>query len=137
VMLALEAHAWPGNVRELKNVVERAVAHWPDGAAAPIADIILNPFDSPFRPRVRMRTSSDVTMQNSSPVAAAQKKSGIVTDYKSAVAAFERQMLVEALDAARHNQRIAAKKLGLPYHGLRNAMRKHGLLPAQSETVGS
>jgi psp operon transcriptional activator len=122
----LESYAWPGNVRELKNVVERAVAHWPD-AAAPIERIVFDPFESPFRPVQRK------VIQTSTPaVAPVAKTSAVSGDFKTAVAAFERQMLVDALDAARHNQRTAAKKLGLPYHGLRNALRRHGLLPAQS-----
>jgi len=127
-MAGLERHAWPGNVRELKNVVERAVAHWAD-ETAPIEKITLDPFDSPFRPVQRKPT------QSTAPVAAVPPKAPVMTgDFKTAVGAFERQLLVEALDAARHNQRLAAKKLGLPYHGLRNVLRRHGLLPAQSET---
>ncbi len=133
-MAALEAYAWPGNVRELKNVVERAVAHWSGGADAPITDVIFDPFDSPFRPKIRMHTSAAPAPQKTDVARTAPQAMAEVTDYKSAVAAFERKVLLEALDAARHNQRIAAKKLGLPYHGLRNALRKHGLLPAQTGT---
>jgi psp operon transcriptional activator len=132
-MTALEAYAWPGNVRELKNVVERAVAHWPEGAATPIASIIFDPFDSPFRPKSRTRVG-DTPHQSASTKPKSQPAMTEVSDYKSAVAAFERQVLRNALEAARHNQRIAAKKLGLPYHGLRNALRKHGMLPAQTES---
>ena len=46
----LETHAWPGNVRELKNVVERAVyrSNNPD---QPIDKIVIDPFESRFRPR--------------------------------------------------------------------------------------
>jgi psp operon transcriptional activator len=132
----LEAHAWPGNVRELKNVVERAVAHWPEGAAAPIAKLVLDPFASPFRPKVRMRTSRDAVQVASVEPGAPSGPREIVTDFKAAVADFERKVLLDALEAARHNQRVAAQRLGLAYHGLRNALRKHNLLPSQAEESG-
>lgn len=46
-MTVLLAHDWPGNVRELKNVVERSLHRWGD-PLAPVAEIIINPFKSPF-----------------------------------------------------------------------------------------
>jgi psp operon transcriptional activator len=128
----LETHEWPGNVRELKNVVERAVAHWAEGASAPIGKLVFDPFASPFRPKVRIHTSRDgvqAAVERLAPSSASEN----VTDFKAAVAAFERKVLLDALDAARHNQRVAAKRLGLAYHGLRNALRKHNLLPSQTE----
>ena len=45
---ALLNHRWPGNLRELKNVVERAVYRTPEGE--PVKDIVIDPFESPFRP---------------------------------------------------------------------------------------
>jgi len=132
-MAELDAYPWPGNVRELKNVVERAIAHW-DDPGAPISNIVFDPFDSPFRPKTRTRRSSEqvVVEPMRDDTTTHQISTTDVTDFKAAVAAFERQVLTDALEAAKHNQRIAAKKLGLPYHQLRNALRKHGLLPAQA-----
>ena len=46
----LLAHPWPGNVRELRNVVERSVALNPR-PDRPLAELRLDPFDSPFRPQ--------------------------------------------------------------------------------------
>src|SRR6185437_15945029 len=46
----LETFSWPGNVRELKNVVERAVYRAGD-SDLPIDRIVLDPFESAFRPR--------------------------------------------------------------------------------------
>ena len=46
----LAAHPWPGNVRELRNAVERSVALNPR-PERPLADLRLDPFDNPFRPR--------------------------------------------------------------------------------------
>ncbi len=44
----LLAHPWPGNVRELRNAVERSVyRHGP--SSAPIGEIVLDPFDVPWR----------------------------------------------------------------------------------------
>jgi psp operon transcriptional activator len=133
-MAELETYAWPGNVRELKNVVERAVAHCVD-PSQPIATVVFDPFDSPFRPKAaigRAKVKDAVMVESTEIVMAQTAAAAPVTDFKAAVAAFERQVLADALDAARHNQRIAAKRLGLPYHQLRNALRKHGLLPAQA-----
>ncbi len=126
---ALEAFAWPGNVRELKNVVERAVAHWTE-TTLPIGTVVFDPFDSPFRPQTKLRGAAEPVQPASPPKKVAAVD---VTNFKTAVADFERKVLMDALESARHNQRSAAQKLGLPYHGLRNALRKHGLLPAQSE----
>ena len=131
----LEAHSWPGNVRELKNVVERAVAHWVDGASAPIGTVVFDPFDSPFRPKTRSRGKPEAAASPQEATKPLSSDMGDVSDFKSAVAAFEQKVLRDALSAARHNQRIAAKKLGLPYHQLRNVLRKHGMLPAQSENL--
>ena len=44
----LMTYDWPGNVRELKNVVERAV--YRTDPEEPVAEIILDPFESPYRP---------------------------------------------------------------------------------------
>ncbi|NNF62310.1 MAG: sigma 54-interacting transcriptional regulator, partial [Gammaproteobacteria bacterium] len=66
-------HEWPGNVRELKNVVERSVYRWED-PAEPVAEINLNPFDSPYLPKTRgltLPTRRDVISQ---PVAAPGRK---------------------------------------------------------------
>ncbi|MBK5921100.1 phage shock protein operon transcriptional activator [Rhodothalassium salexigens] len=49
-MAMLIDYPWPGNVRELKNVVERAVYRGRDGVPVAPADIVFDPFDSPYRP---------------------------------------------------------------------------------------
>lgn len=133
VKAALEAHAWPGNVRELKNVVERAVAYC-DDSTSPIDSVIFDPFASPYRPvavsRVSEAARGDALLAAVSPVAP------LPADFKSAVAAFESDLLTRALNDARHNQRVAAKKLGMGYHQFRNMLRKHGLLPARADAAG-
>lgn len=133
-MDALELHDWPGNVRELKNVVERAVYRWgePD---RPIGRIELDPFDSPWRPHGAFASpsgvSSDDHANRAPPVAAAaaaQPATGLPVDFRTTVASFERDLLNRALAEARHNQRRAAKLLGLSYDQLRHAMKRHQLL---------
>ena len=129
---ALEQYPWPGNVRELKNVVERAVASWLD-RDKPIDRIVFDPFASPFRPQ----TPPSVAAASAPPVAAAAVSAPTPTalpdDFRSAVAAFESDLLTRALHEARHNQRAAAKRLGLGYHQLRNLLRKHDLMPAREK----
>lgn len=125
---ALEAYAWPGNVRELKNVVERAVAFC-NAPAAAISDIVFDPFASPFRPAAPQ--SVPEAKAPSMPVSV--KPAPLAGDFKSAVSAFEIELLTRALNDARHNQRVAAKRLGLGYHQFRNTLRKHGLLPSRSD----
>lgn len=53
---ALLDYQWPGNVRELKNVVERSV-YRSGNPHIPVHDIVLDPFQSPFRPKGRIKTS--------------------------------------------------------------------------------
>jgi psp operon transcriptional activator len=128
VRAALEAYAWPGNVRELKNVVERAVAHCAD-PSAPIDGVVFDPFASPFRPAA-VPGAASVAARTAEEVSGPAKP--LPADFKSAVAAFESDLLSRALNDARHNQRVAAKRLGMNYHQFRNTLRKHGLLPAKS-----
>lgn len=125
----LEAHTWPGNVRELKNVVERAVAYCAD-PAAPIDSVVFDPFASPFRPAAQTRAPVSRTADTAPGTSTAAK--ALPADFKSAVAAFESDLLTRALHEARHNQRVAAKRLGMGYHQFRNTLRKHGLLPSKS-----
>ena len=122
---ALEDHPWPGNVRELRNVVERAV-YRADPSRRPIAEIQLDPFDSPFRPRRHAgATAPGASAAASDPV-----------DFTAAVGAYERRLLELALQRHRHNQRATAAALGLSYDQLRHQLRRHGLLPGQAASGG-
>lgn len=128
----LAGHAWPGNVRELKNVVERALYRWGD-ADRPVGQLVLDPFDSPWRPQPLM-PAAPVAATAAGPVAApapiapADAATEPVTDLRAAVAAHEKMLLEQALDRHRHNQRRTAAALGLSYDQLRHALRRHGLL---------
>ncbi len=115
----LQAHDWPGNVRELKNTVERSIYRAAD-PEAPVAEIILDPFASPFRPMAE-RPQPPRPMVTPDPEAAPAQ------GFDAETQAFERRVLDSALTRARFNQKNAAQDLGLGYHQFRRLLRKHGL----------
>ncbi|KHK92627.1 phage shock protein operon transcriptional activator [Novosphingobium malaysiense] len=128
-LAVLAAHDWPGNVRELRNVVERAVYRW-GRDDAPIGEIIFDPFENPWR------ADDEQPAKASSPSAGGQRamtrevgnvSREIPQDLKAAVEAFERSLLLDALDRHRWNQRRAAAATGLTYDQLRHCIKKHGL----------
>lgn len=141
----LEGHDWPGNVRELKNVVERAVYRWGE-ADRPVGTLDLDPFDSPWRPQgafgnLRASPESRPPKIPARPPAedpcealeeaVAASRPAPAHDFRSAVTAYERGLLEKALADCRHNQRRAAKTLGLSYDQLRHAMKRHNLSAPQ------
>ena len=115
----LGSHDWPGNLRELKNVVERAV--YRTSADAKVTEIVLDPFDSPFRPR-------EERAQAGTPAPPV-----LPLDLKQAVSTYEVEHVEAAMEQARHNQRKAAELLGLTYHQFRGYLKKHGLQPGREE----
>ncbi len=126
-MERLTGYDWPGNVRELKNAVERAVYRTRD-LDWPVADIVLDPFRSPFRP-------SGVPPGPSAATAVAERPAGDGAavaepfDFVARVGDFERGLLRASLERHRFNQRRTAEHLGMSYHKLRGHLRKYGLLP--------
>jgi len=56
---AMLEYAWPGNIRELKNVIERSVYRC-NNPHLPVNDLIIDPFESPFRPNQRIKTHDRV-----------------------------------------------------------------------------
>jgi psp operon transcriptional activator len=133
----LDAHAWHGNVRELKNVVERSLYRWAD-AETPVGRIILDPFESPWRPAALAGTAAvtDTAATEARPAidpvaeAAALPAPALtsVSDLRAAVHAYERSILIAALERCRHNQRRTASALALSYDQLRHALKRHGML---------
>lgn len=107
-------YAWPGNVRELKNVIERSIYRQaaPD---APLATLVLDPFDSPWRPRKR-ELAGPVTDTPALPL-----------NLKESVAQFEVALIRRAMGSAQYNQRKAAELLELSYHQFRGMLRKYRL----------
>lgn len=121
---ALIEHGWPGNVRELKNVVERCVYRNPD-PAEPVDEIVLDPFESPYRPRGNTTAERP---GDSTPDASPGAEITMPTDLKAAAQRFEIDHLERAMKEARFNQRRAAELLGLTYHQLRGYLKKYNLL---------
>ncbi|TKB46854.1 phage shock protein operon transcriptional activator [Ferrimonas sediminicola] len=133
----LLSYPWPGNVRELKNVVERSVYRH-NNDALPVHQIILDPFDSPWRPEQRVKTQDRVspTSPLSVPVAAPESpevpatngKTALPLDFKETVQGFEVDLLKQALEESQFNQKRTAEMLGLSYHQLRGILKKYDLL---------
>src|SRR5688572_18795384 len=122
---ALLGYGWPGNVRELKNAIERSVyrSETPD---QPIAEILFDPFASPYNPPPPPEAPADPPAQPV-PAIAGVADHAVPTDFRAAVADFEKQVLRRALERAQFKQTVAAKVLGLSYHQFRSLLRKHGL----------
>jgi psp operon transcriptional activator len=130
----LESYAWPGNVRELRNVIERAVYRHED-AERPVDEIIFDPFHSPWAPTSGQAPSPGVAPVAANegeepshpPATAAPVPPTSTTDFRAAVADYERQILEEALRRNRFNQRATAAALNLSYDQLRHALKRHKL----------
>ena len=149
----LEYH-WPGNIRELKNVVERSV-YRSNNPHLPVHELIIDPFDSPFRPNQQIKThdrvntlhknlaSADENTVDKAPVAAP-----ITSDNNSITAKFppkamsqqfpqslkalsqdyEIELIQSALSHCQFNQKKTAEALELTYHQLRGYLKKYNLL---------
>lgn len=107
----LDGHPFHGNVRELKNAVERSLYRWGQ-EDTPVDRLVLDPFDSPWRP--------------ARPDAAPEPNPD--ADFSDQVARFEIRLLEAALERHGRHQGKAAEALGLTYHQLRSQLRKHGLI---------
>jgi DNA-binding NtrC family response regulator len=99
LLARLAAHPWPGNVRELENALESAVALSADGTL-------------------------DLT---SLPGAAEPTRPAPRAGLKERMAAYERGLIVAALEGARGNRTEAARALDVGRATLHEKLRKHGL----------
>ena len=106
----LQHYGWPGNIRELKNVVERSVYRH-GTAELPLDNIILDPFQRAPKP-----------VENSEATALS-----LPLDLREFQQKQENDLLQQALQQARFNQKKAAELLGLTYHQLRALLKKHQL----------
>ncbi len=147
----LEYH-WPGNIRELKNVVERSV-YRSNNPHLPVHELIIDPFESPFRPTQRIKThdrineinrgsavedstvESVITMDNSSVTSkvAPTVLPKVMTQQfpqslKSLSQDYEIELIQSALAHCQFNQKKTADALELTYHQLRGYLKKYNLL---------
>jgi transcriptional regulator with PAS, ATPase and Fis domain len=104
-MRLLQRHAWPGNVRELLNVLERAVVL--------SKGTMITPADLPEAIRSQMNSLAAY--------------GGIVdaATLKLALAAPERQIIIEALETNGWNRQDTAKTLGINRTTLYKKMKKY------------
>ncbi|MGI2066720.1 phage shock protein operon transcriptional activator [Shewanella sp. MF08487] len=142
----LMTYDWPGNIRELKNVVERSV-YRNGGENCPIEHITLDPFASPYRPKMRMKTRErQIATMTPTTVANAPQSAPIVEaevqapaessansfnfplDFKEQTEKYEMDLIQQALSNSQYNQKKTADMLGLSYHQLRGILKKYNLL---------
>lgn len=149
-------YAWPGNIRELKNVIERSV-YRSNNPHLPVHDLIIDPFESPFRPTQLIKTvdrapiqpiisapASDNTVTRSDALTtnnqvdneningAVMPPFAISTDFpqslKSLSQNYEVELIKSALAHCQYNQKKTAQALELTYHQLRGYLKKYNLL---------
>ena len=158
----LMQYAWPGNVRALKNVVERAV-YRNNNAHVPVHNIVLDPFESAFRPQQRIKVAtpqisggvnenqineplpatqfapSDTNSMHQPLTSTSQPAHNSASmvfplDLKARSQAFEIDMIKQALKDSQYNQKKTAEKLSLTYHQLRGYLKKYSLLDEGQES---
>ncbi len=147
---------WPGNIRELKNVVERSVYRC-NNPHLPVHELIIDPFESPFRPNQQIKTNDRVHVQQNERVTSANTSANegqndneqgavsIQTTPSTAKAAliantefpqslkslsqdYEIELIKSALAHCQFNQKKTAQALELTYHQLRGYLKKYNLL---------
>ncbi|GAC14091.1 phage shock protein operon transcriptional activator [Aliiglaciecola lipolytica] len=144
-------YEWPGNIRELKNVVERAV-YRSNNPNIPVHQIILDPFESVFRPTGRIKTQDrisvaapvapvvkEVVVESSENIDSKSKPTEKVfqfpVDLKTLSQEFEVDLIKQALSDSQFNQKKTAEKLSLTYHQLRGYLKKYNLLDSSPEDM--
>jgi psp operon transcriptional activator len=143
-------YQWPGNIRELKNVVERAV-YRSNNPNLPVHNIVLDPFESIYRPQKRTKTQDRITQTEivsvpnevaeslpQVPVASEQITNPVFdfpVDLKELSQDFEIDLINQALADSQFNQKKTAEKLGLTYHQLRGYLKKYNLLEQTNEDM--
>lgn len=107
----LVGYHWPGNVRELRNILERA-AILAEGGLIVSEHLAL----APRTERVKALAA-----------VAAESPEDSSSSAHSDLSSVERSMIKQALEEARFNKSIAAKKLGLTRAQLYTRLKRHGL----------
>ncbi|WP_144391382.1 phage shock protein operon transcriptional activator [Pleionea sediminis] len=121
----IQSYTWPGNIRELKNAIERSL--YLSDQEGPVEQIVLDPFDSPYRPISRNQTQSSNTNARS-PSPSSTSDVSFPIDLKDLMQSTEVQIIQNALEHAQFNQKKTAELLGLTYHQLRGYLKKYKLL---------
>jgi len=138
---------WPGNIRELKNVVERSVYRC-NNPHLPVHDLVIDPFESPYRPSKRVKTQDRVVIQAAPTVTTEQTSETIETtplpttslkqslefplSLKTLSQDYEIDLIKSALENCQYNQKKTADALELTYHQLRGYLKKYNLLDSSA-----
>lgn len=123
---SLLRYQWPGNVRELKNTVERSVFRH-SREDQPVSTIVLDPFSPPWHEAPQTNSTEPAEQK------AEQAQPRLPLDLRVFQAEQEVQLINQALEQAKFNQRKAAQLLGLSYHQLRGLLRKHDMVGSNQE----
>ena len=129
---ALSTYHWPGNVRELENVIERAVV-LAEGTSITRDDLPADLFGPDVLSRPRRPASTPSRGGRGRPrrlILPSWDAPSPANDPEAE--AFERQQLVEALEASRGNKSEAARLLGLPRSTLMSKLKKLGVEDSRS-----
>ncbi|MCA1653434.1 MAG: phage shock protein operon transcriptional activator, partial [Sphingomonadales bacterium] len=105
--------------------VERAVYRAEDPERQ-VDALQFDPFHSPWAPTEGSQ-AEPYEAAATRPLEAIPPAPAMTDDLRSAVNAYERALLEEALGRNRFNQRATATALGLSYDQLRHAMKRHKL----------
>ncbi len=133
-MNILQNHHWPGNVRELKSAVERSLHRWAD-PDAPVDDICLDPFRSPFAEAMTAGVTSPAMGAASTGMDTSE--AGVEPPgFAESITDYEKKLLQAALAANGQNQRRAAQDLKLTYNQMRGLVRKHKLARRRRQPPG-
>lgn len=122
VLERLGQHSWPGNVRELENAIENLVVLSPAGEL----DVSLLPGAAALSSAGPSTPNSQVAPTSDDP-AAVPLNGSVGLTLKQRVDAFERGVLVEALQRAGNNKSLAAQRLGISRVTLHDKLNKHGI----------
>jgi len=148
---SLLAYHWPGNIRELKNVVERSV-YRSNNPHLPVHELIIDPFESAFRPKQQIKTFDRVvtnqpSIDNNNKNEAVEDPAQLASlselpsstltknitgqfpqSLKSLSQNYEIELIQTALAHCQFNQKKTAEALELTYHQLRGYLKKYNLL---------
>lgn len=108
-MRALQHYVWPGNVRELEHVIERAVA-LATHAVLPLENLPVE---------IRKETSEVAQERRALP---------------GTLDALQREQVLAAYEATRHNKEQTARRLGISRRTLYRLLEQYGLHKHQSDT---
>jgi len=105
---ALYNYHWPGNIRELQNALQRYLT--------------IDNFDFLSNPQFTQKT----TNKNLHKTKISLDPS--ISDFRQQMAAFEKALLLEALNKANWNRKKTTQLLNIPRRTLYQKMKKHGLI---------